>query len=60
MNAEEFTVFLCNQSITTMRAGKSERCCNNLAGREGLSTDFALVLPLATIVIIDKMVRSTA
>ena len=42
-----------------MRAGKSDGSCNNFTGAEGLTTDFALVLSVATIIVIDVMVRST-
>ena len=58
VNTEEFTFFFGNQRITTMRTGKAKRCCNNFSGREGLSTDFALVLTIATIVVIDVMMGS--
>ena len=58
--AEKLTVFLGNKSITAVRAGKPERCCNQIAGRKGLPTDFALVLTVASIVVIYKMVRGTA
>lgn len=60
MYAEEFAVFLGNKGITTVRAGKPERCGNNIAGREGLTADFALVLPVTAIVVVDVMVGRTA
>ena len=56
---EKLTVFLGNQGIGTMRASKSEGSCNNFTGRECLTTDFTLVLPIATIVVVDEMVGST-
>ena len=60
MYAEKFPVFLGNKSITTVRADKPEWCCDKFAGAEGLPTDLALVLTIATIVVVDEMVRSTA
>ncbi len=59
MNTKEFTVFLGNKSIATMRTGKPERCCNNFTGAEGLTTDFTLILSVATIIVIDEMVWRT-
>ena len=58
MDTEEFTVFLGNQRITTMRTGETDRSCNDFARRESLTTDFALVLTVATIVVIDVMMGS--
>ena len=59
MNTKEFTVFLGNKCVATMRTGKSEWCCNNFTGAEGLTTDFTLILAVTTIVIVDEMVRCT-
>ena len=59
MDTEEFTVFLGNQSIATVRTCKSERCGNNFTGRECLTTDFALILTVAAIVVVDVMMWST-
>ena len=59
MYAEKLTVFLCNQGIAAMRAGKSDGSCNNFTGTECLTTDFTLVLPIASIVVVDVMVWST-
>ncbi len=60
MYAEKLTVFLCGKGIAAVGAGKAERCCGNFAGGEGLAADFALVLTIAAIVVVDKMVWSTA
>ena len=60
MNTEEFTVFLGNKCIATMRTGKPARCCNNFTGAEGLTTDFALVLTVTAVVVIDVVMWSTA
>ena len=43
-----------------MRAGKTEWCSHNFPGTEGLATDFALILTISAIVIVNEMVRSTA
>ena len=59
MYTEEFTVFLGNKGIATVRAGKPERRGDNITGRECLTADFALVLPVATVVVIDEVMRST-
>lgn len=60
MYAEEFTVFLGSQGIATVRACKPDRGGGNIAGRESLTADLALVLPVSTIVIVDKMMRRSA
>lgn len=60
MYAEEFTVFLGSQGISTVRTGKAERCCNDFTGAEGLTADFALVLAITAVIIIDVMVRGAA
>ena len=59
MNTKEFTVFLGNKCVATMRTGKPARCCNNFTGAKGLTTDFTLVLAVAAIVIVEEMVGST-
>ena len=59
MDTEEFTVFLGSQSVTAMRADKAYRSCNDFTGTEGLTTDLALVLSIAAIVVVDEMVWST-
>lgn len=59
MNPEEFTVFFGNKGVAAMRADKPERCSNDFAGREGLTTDFALILTVTTIVVIDIMMESS-
>ena len=60
VNAEEFTVFLGSQGIAAIRAGKTERSSNDFTITESLTADFALVLPITTIVVINVMMRSTA
>jgi len=57
---EEFTIFLGNKGVAAMRAGESERSGNHFTGAEGLPADFALILTVTTIVVIDVMVRYTA
>jgi len=58
MNAEKFTVFPGNEGVAAMRAGEPERSGNHFTGAEGLPTDFALILTVTTIVVIDVMVGS--
>lgn len=41
-----------------MRTGKPEGSGNDFPGTKGLPADFALVLTVATIVVIDEMMRS--
>ncbi len=60
MNAEKFTVFLGSKGVAAVRAGEPERSGNHFAGAEGLPADFALVLAVTAIVVIDVMVRCTA
>ena len=59
VNTEEFMVFLSSQSIATMRADKAERCSNNFAATESLAADFALVLTITAVVIINVVMRGT-
>ena len=42
-----------------MRADKAYRSCKDFTGTEGLPTDFALVLSIAAVVVVDEMVWST-
>ena len=58
--AEELAVFLDNQGLAAMRTGKPDGRGDHFTGREGLSADFALVLSVPAIVIVDVMVRGTA
>ena len=60
MNTEEFTVFFSNKSFTTVRAYQSKRSCDFFAGNESLTTNFALILTVTTIVIVDVMMGGTA
>ena len=53
MYAEELTVFFWNEGISTVRTGKAERCCDDFAGGEGLTTDFTLVLTVTTVIVVD-------
>ena len=59
MYAEELTVFPGNKCISAVRAGKSKWCCDDFAGRESLTADFALVLTVSTIIVINVVMRST-
>ena len=58
MYAEELTVFLGNEGISAVRAGKAKGCCYEFTGTEGLPADFALVLTVAAIVVIDVVMWS--
>lgn len=60
MYTEEPAVFLSSGCIATMRTCKPERCCNNFTGTEGLAADFALILAITAIVVIDVMVGCPA
>ena len=60
MDAEELPVFLRDQGVTTMRAHQSERSCRVFTRRKSLTADFALILAVATIVIVYEVVRGTA
>ena len=60
MNAKEFTVYLGNECIAAMRTDKPERSDDFFSGRECLSTDFALILTVTAIVIVEVMMRSSA
>ena len=60
MNTEEFTVFFSSKSFATVRAYQSKGSCNFFTGNESLTTDFALILTVTTIVIVDVMMGSTA
>ena len=58
VNAEELPVLLWDKGVSTIRAPKADRRGNHLPGDEGLSTDFALVLPVAAIIIVEIVVWS--
>ena len=60
MYAEKFSVFLGGKGIPAVRAEKPEWCCNKFTRTEGLPADFALILPIAPIVVIEEMVRGAA
>lgn len=60
MYAEELPVFLWNKGMAAMRAHQSDRCCNEVTGSKCLSTDFALILTIPAIIVVDEVVRSTA
>ena len=60
MYTEKFTVFLRYKSFPTMRADKTKRCSYFFSRGESLATDLALVLTIATIVVVDELMRSTA
>ena len=59
MYAEELTIFFGNECISAVRTGKAKRCCNDFTGAEGLSTDFALILTVATIIVVNVVMRSS-
>ena len=60
MNAKEFTVFLVNKCIAAMRTNKPEWSDDFFPGRECLTADFALILTVTAIVIVNVMMRSSA
>lgn len=57
METEEFTAFLGNESMSTVKAGKAKRSGNIFAGGKSLVTDFTLVLAIGTIVVVEVMMR---
>jgi hypothetical protein len=57
MDAEELPVFLGDEGVAAVRACKAKRRGDNIAGDKGLSTDFALVLSVAAIVVVEVVVR---
>ena len=56
---EELAVFFGNQGIAAMRTDKADRSCNHFSRCESLTTDLALVLTIATIIVIDEKMGST-
>ena len=58
MYTEKFTVFLWRKCVPAVRAAKAKRSGNDFTGSEGLSTNFALILTIAAVVIVDVMMRS--
>ena len=60
MYAEKLTFFLGDKSIAAVWTEHPERSCDKFTGAEGLAADFALVLSITAIVIVDEMMRGTA
>ena len=60
MYAEKLAVLLGNESISAVRTGKSEWCSNDFARGEGLTADFALILTVAPVVVVNVEMWSTA
>ena len=58
MNAEKLAVFLGSKGTAAVGAEQPERRGNKFTGAEGLAADFALVLAISPIIIIDEMVWS--
>lgn len=56
---EEFPVFLGNKSMSAVRAQKAHRGSRGITGREGLTTDFTLILSITAIIVVDEMMRRT-
>ncbi len=59
MDDKEFSVFLWNKRMPTVRAFELKDLGNLFTGNEGLTTDFALILAVSTIVIVNIMMRGT-
>ena len=60
MDDEMFTIRFPGESMTAVRAEYAEGSCYKVTVAEGLSTDLALVLPVAAVVVVDKVVWSSA
>ena len=60
MNAEKFTVFLSNKGVTTVRAGETKGYSDDVPRAESLPTNLALILPVTAIIIVNKVMRSSA
>ena len=58
MYAKEFTVFLSHKGFPTMRADETKRFSHFFARAKGLGTNLALILAIATIVVVDELMRS--
>ena len=52
--------FLCHQSLPAVRAQHPDGSGNKITGTEGLGTDFAPILSITAIVIVEKVMRCTA
>ena len=59
MHDEVLSVFLRNKGIAAVGACKAQRCGDKFTGAESLSADFALVLAVSPIIVVDEMVRGT-
>lgn len=53
---KKFSAFLCIKCIFAVGTDKSDGCCNMFV----LTVDLALVLTIATVVVVDEMLRSTS
>ena len=60
MEDEVFPLFFGDEGVSAVRAGKADGGRELFAGNESLSADFALVLPVAAVIIVDVLVRSAA
>ena len=60
VNDEVLTVFFVNEGMVTVRTEQTHRSRNIFTSGECLTTNFALILTIATIVIVNVMVGSTA
>ena len=52
--------FLCHQSLPAVRAQHPDGSGNKISGTEGLGTDFAPILSITAIVIVEKVMGCTA
>ncbi|OPJ59223.1 hypothetical protein CLORY_33790 [Clostridium oryzae] len=59
MNTKMLTILLRIKSMTTIRANKNNGLCNMIRLLKSLTTNFALVLPFRTVVIVNVLVRGT-
>lgn len=57
MDDEEFPVFLWNKAMAAVRALEFEWLSGMFAGNKGLRADFALILAIAAVIVIEIMMR---
>ena len=60
MEDEVLSLFFSDEGVSAVRADKADGGRDLFAGNESLAADFALVLPVAAVIIVDVMVRSAA
>ena len=57
MEDEVLSLFFSDEGVSAVRADKADGGRDLFAGNESLAADFALVLPVAAVIIVDVMMR---